>query len=129
MNLEQLDREALKEQAELLGVKFDSKTADKTLRNKIQAKLGEPVEEVELSHASVKKDESRITIILNESDIDKQPVVVGLNGRNFVMKRGKPVAVPAEVIEILNNAKKVVWNMDMNEHHSVMRYPYQVVAQ
>ena len=129
MNLEELSREELKEQAELLGVKFDSKMADKTLRSKIQAKLGEPVDEPELSHKSVESDETRVTIILNESDTDKQPVVVGVNGKNYVMKRGKPVAVPLAVIEVLNNAKKVVWNMAMDEHHSVMRYPYQMVAQ
>ena len=129
MNLEELSREELKEQAELLGVKFDSKMADKTLRGKIQAKLGEPVDEPELSHKSVENDETRVTIILNESDIDKQPVVVGVNGKNYVMQRGKPVAVPLAVIEVLNNAKKVVWNMAMDEHHSVMRYPYQMVAQ
>lgn len=129
MNLEALNREELKEQAELLGVKFDSKASDKALRNKISAKLGEPVDEPELSHSSVATSDEKITIVMAESERDKQPVVVAVNGRNYIMNRGKPVSVPPSVIEVLNHAVKTVWDEEMKQSHQVMRYPYQIVAQ
>lgn len=126
MNLDSLSREELKEQAELLGLDVSGKESTDTLKRRIASKLGEPVDEPELAHASVATDEERITIILNESEADKQPVVVGVNGRNYVMQRGKPVSVPKSVLEVLNHAYRTVWDGTMSEYNEVMRYPYRV---
>lgn len=126
MDINSLSRDELKEQAELLGVDVSGKESTDILRRKVQVKLGEPVEEPEISHPSVANDEERITIILNESESDKQPVVVGINGKNYVMKRGIPVDVPKSVLEVLNNARRLVWDGQMSQYNSVMRYPYRV---
>lgn len=128
MNIESMDLDELKEMAKTLDVGHASNIGADKLRTKIQEKLGEPMEEPELSHPSVENDEDRITIIVNKSETDKQPVQVFLNGKSFIMKRGMEVAVPKGVIEILNNAKKLVWDGDMKEYNEVNRYPYTVVV-
>lgn len=126
--IEELSREELIEQADLIGVSYAANIGIEKLRIKIQEALGEATEEPELAHATVAKDEDRITIIIGESETDKQPVVVAINGRNYIMHRGKEVAVPASVIEALNHAVKLTWNSTMEEYSKVMRYPYQIVA-
>lgn len=128
-NIEEMGIEELKEYAGMLGVSYAANIGREKLIIKIQEALGEPAaEEPELSHSSVAKDENRITIVVGESETDKQPVVVAVNGRNYVMQRGKEVSVPPSVIEVLNNAKKTVWNSEMTNYSRVLRYPYQVVA-
>ncbi|MCA9367296.1 hypothetical protein KC887_03490 [Candidatus Kaiserbacteria bacterium] len=129
-DLKKLSRTDLEEQAELLTIAFTANDTDATLRKKIATALGEISEEAPaLSHPSVAKDEKRVTIIVNKSETDKQPVVVGVNGKNYVMKRGEPVSVPLAVVEILNNATKLAWDSEMTEYAEVPRYPYQLVAQ
>lgn len=44
----------------------------------------------------------------------KQAVPVGVNGKVYLIKRGEDVEVPAEVIEVLKNAKRVVFDKDEN---------------
>lgn len=126
--LENLSREELIEQADLIGVTYANNIGDDKLRQKIQTALGVAVDEPELSHKSLEKTEDRITIVINESETDMQPVVVGLNGKNFVMKRGKEVSVPLGVVEILNHAVRLAWDSKMEQYSRVMCYPYQVVA-
>lgn len=129
MNLTELNREQLEEQADLLGIKVTANTKDATLIKKIELALGETdEEEVELSHPTVKEDSDRITIIVAESRDTKQPAVVGVNGRNYVMQRGKPVSVPKAVVDILNNAVQRVWDDKMASYTDVPRYPYQLVS-
>lgn len=119
----------LTEQAEALGIEVDSKMSAATLQKKINTALGEIDDvEPEFSHPTVSADEKRVTIICAESEIDKRPVVVGINGRNYVMQRGKPVSVPLSVIEVLNHATRKVWNDKMDDFSTVPRYPYQVVS-
>lgn len=128
-DLNDLSFDELKDQAELLGVKFDGRTSEELLKKRIQEKLGEPTEDlVDISLMKADETESRITIIINENERDKQPVPVGVNGKTYLIQRGKKVAVPPAVIEVLNHAEKEVWSSDMDESHKVLRYPYQVVA-
>jgi hypothetical protein len=124
-----MSKSELAEQAEALGIEFDSKMSAAALQKKINAALGEIDDvEPEVVNAKTFAKEERITIICAESEMDKRPVVVGVNGRNFVMQRGKPVSVPLSVIEVLNHATKTVWDDKMTEYSKVPRYPYQVVA-
>lgn len=127
-DLVEMSIEELKDYADLLGVTYAANIGEEKLRAKIQSALGEAVEEPEVSHSSVSSDEERITIIVGESETDKQPVQVAVNGRNYIMKRGKEVSVPKSVIEVLNHAVKQTWDSEMKGYSSVMRYPYQVVA-
>lgn len=46
-----------------------------------------------------------ITIHTTDSPDGSEPVFVGLNGYGYYIKRGEPVEVPEEVVEILQNAK------------------------
>lgn len=126
MDINSLTREQLIEQADLLGVKFSTKDSTETIKQKVQRQLGEPVEEPTLSHPSLANNEERITIILNESETDRQPVQVGVNGTTYVMERGKPVDVPKCVLEVLNNATRKVWDRTMEDYNTVHRYPYRV---
>lgn len=135
MNLEDLSRTDLEEQAKLLDVKFTAATSDETLRNRIAEKLGEPVQAPVDVRPKGKKDKDkeedhgqRISIILSESESDRRPVVVGVNGKNYVMKRGVPVSVPMAVIEVLNNACNEVFDSEMKVSQQVMRFPYRVVG-
>ena len=46
-----------------------------------------------------------ITIHSSDSDAGDEPVFVGLNGYGYYIKRGTPVDLPVEVVEVLKNAK------------------------
>lgn len=128
VSLESMERSELMEQAQLLGLSVESKISTPNLLKKIKMALGEPVEEPDVAHESVKslKQDERVTIIVAESETDKQPVVVGVNGRNYVMKRGEPVSVPLSVIEVLNNATKKVWDAKFETYKTVPFYPYRL---
>lgn len=127
MDINDLTREELKEQAELLGISFSEKERTEVLKQKIKVALGDVDDREEVfAHKATARDEERISIVLNESDTDKQPVQVGVNGRLFVIKRGVKVSVPMSVIEVLNNAQRLVWDGQMKEYNRVMRYPYRV---
>lgn len=125
LNIDAMNLDELKDVATTLEIKFAANIGEETLRNKIREVLGEAVEEPEISHASVKDDDERVTIIINESENDKQPVQVLVNGKSYVMKRGKPVSVPPCVIEVLKNATKVSWDSEMKEYTKVERYPFR----
>lgn len=56
----------------------------------------------------------RIMIPTQNEPGGKDPVVVGVNGRVARIMRGKPVDVPAEYVEVLNNANKLVYDKDEN---------------
>ena len=45
-----------------------------------------------------------VTIFMGEGESGREDVQVGVNGVVFNIKRGKPVEVPVEVVEVLNNA-------------------------
>lgn len=47
----------------------------------------------------------KLTIFEQEGDMGKQPVYVGHNGYGYLIKRGEPVIVPLEVVNVLNDAK------------------------
>lgn len=127
MNIESLSREDLEAQAELLGVKFRANASDETIRKAVKEALGEPVEDAPAASPRKIPENERITIIINKSETDKQPVTVIVNGHSYVMKRGEKVSVPVEVLEVLNHAQRDSWDSEMKESQSVMRFPYQVV--
>lgn len=127
-NIEEMSIDELKEYADMLNVSYAANIGKETLLAKVKTVLGEPEEEAEPAHPSVAKDDERVTIIIGTSESDKQPVPVSVNGRNYVMQRGKEVSVPPCVLEVLDHAVKQVWDSEMKEYSKVKRYPYQVVA-
>lgn len=124
--IESMSLEELKDLADTLGETYASNIGEETLRKKLQAKLGEPVEEPEQVIPSAVEGEERIAITIHKSPTDKQPVPVGVNGKTWLIKRGVKVEVPKSVIEILNNAVCLAWDSDMEEYSEVRRYPYTV---
>jgi hypothetical protein len=86
------------------------------------------------SHASTK---ARYGITLDsardKNEID--PVFLGCNGRAYLLKRGKYLEVPPEVIGILNHAVQTITVTTFNERtgvadgatsHNARRFPYRM---
>lgn len=115
----------LKEQAKVLGVTHAPNISEEKLRERLAETLGENVQ----APASVAKTSNKskfIKININESDTDKQPVFVGLNGRSYVIKRGEDVVVPRAVAEILETACTKKYDAKTMEHRMVPRFPFSV---
>ena len=62
----------------------------------------------------------------------KRDVPVGVNGKVYLIKRGEDVRVPVEVVEVLKNAKRVVYDRDENgapiNPTFVPTHPFSIVA-
>lgn len=57
-----------------------------------------------LTEAGLTGSRKTITVFMGEGDMGREDVQVGVNGVVFNIKRGKPVEVPVEVVEVLSNA-------------------------
>lgn len=155
INLDTATRSELVEYAvDTLGLTLDSKANKETIRNAINDVLGDgapTIQEAEGEPVTTKiiissseeetnstgdvppakgarlAEEERTTIIIAASDKDKLPVVVGVNGRNYVIQRGKEADVPTSVVEVLKNAKQTIFDAESLETHEALAYPFQVV--
>lgn len=125
INLYNLTLAELKEQARILGIDIKGSITSDVLRKKIQDLVsGEKVvEDVQLEAKSGWK-----TIVIAESDRDQQPVFVGVNGKNYRIRRGEPVLVPPEVVSVLKDANQVVINPKDGSKRTVPSYPFRVEA-
>lgn len=133
-NVDTAGREELEAAAADLGVKFQANTKDDTLRKNIKEKLGEApapddAKRTDQAAPGEAKKAKRFRIIVATHDQDKQPVQVGVNGRNYVIERGKEVTVPASVVEVLRNAVQHQYDPKTMEETRVMAYPFQVMGE
>ena len=127
VNLNNMTLTELREQCRILGI--SDKGGAKALREAISSALSGDAPEaapIEEEVADPRKKDW-ITILIAESDEDRQPVFVGHNGHAYRIKRGEPVEVPPPVVEILNNAKKTVL-MQGGKQKQVPSYPFQIVG-
>lgn len=139
LNIDTADRDTLEQMATDLEVKFQANTGDDTLRKRIKEQLGDvsPVEaqggsgqsNIEggapaIPQKAVKPKRFEITVATHEQD--KQPVQVGVNGRTYVIERGKKVIVPEPVVEVLNNAVRIEYDPRTMEPNPVYAYPFQL---
>ena len=89
------------------------------------------VEETKTILEETKSDRVRIIIAEQEGDENQGDVILGLNGKIFQIKRGFPVEIPRDLLEILNHAvtTKMTQNMETQEmsYRDVPRFPYQVL--
>lgn len=142
-----LSFDELKEQADVLGVKYAGNIGESTLREKLKVTLGEipateAAAEAPATPAAPATNEAaaaetapeataapkRVKIVIDENETDQQPVFVGLNGRSYVIKRGEEVSVPPGVVDILTNATMKKYNSKTMEARMVPRYPFRVVG-
>lgn len=133
-NVDTAGREELDAAAADLGVTYPANAKDDTLRKAIKAKLGEApapddAKATRDSAPGESKKARRFKIIVATHDQDKQPVQVGVNGRNYVIQRGKEVTVPESVVEVLRNAVQHQFDPKTMEETKVMAYPFQVMGE
>lgn len=59
---------------------------------------------------SLSGEKKIVTIHPHQGEGGSDDVFIGLNGYSYVIKRGKPVEVPAEVVQILENATQTIYD-------------------
>ncbi|MBH8578791.1 hypothetical protein [Bisbaumannia pacifica] len=146
-NIDSADRQTLEAMANDLGVQFKANIGDDSLRARIKQQLGQPADNeggaaagsagptpdnaasTDQAAPGESKRTKRFKIIVATHDQDKQPVQVGVNGRNYVIERGKEVAVPESVVEVLRNAVQAQYDPKTMEETKVMAYPFQVLGE
>lgn len=134
-DLNSMDRAQLEEMAENLGVKFNANIKDDTLRARIAETLGDtsqPATETDPAPAQLDTEtekQKRFEIIIQKDGQDKQPVPVGVNGRNHVIKRGEKVIVAESVVHALTNAVQHQYDPDNMEVMEVLSYPFTVLRE
>lgn len=72
-------------------------------------------------------EKMEVTIHAGEGELGRQAVFLSLNGYGFNVPRGKPVELPIEVVEILDNATMTKYEQGANGQmveHEVKRYSY-----
>ncbi|MCG7598404.1 hypothetical protein MHM84_01230 [Halomonas sp. McH1-25] len=133
-NIDTMSREELEATASDLGIKVTATMKDETLVAKIHEALGDaplaPAPTATEAHAPGEEPKAkRFKIIVATHDQDKQPVQVGVNGRTYVIERGKEVTVPESVVEVLRNAVQHVHDPKTMEENKVMAYPFQIMSE
>lgn len=124
VNLNNLTLKELKEQARVLGIDLKGASSTDLIRERIYSVIGEPAD------APAKKPKAKkgwLTIVIAESEKDKQPVFVGVDGHSYRIRRGENVAVPPQVVEALKQAIQRIPQKD-GTIREVPSYPFQIVA-
>ncbi len=128
LNIDALTTAELKEQAKVLNIPLTGNPKDETIRERIREALGVPSAETPPEEPVTEPKEKLVTIMIQENEHDKQPVFLGLNGRNIRIQRGKKVPVPAGYVDILQNATQKIRDPKTNEDREVLSYPFQVFS-
>ncbi|NCF34757.1 MAG: hypothetical protein GWP50_14455 [Proteobacteria bacterium] len=127
VNLYNLSLEELKEQARILGIVIKGNPSADTLRERIRrAVVVEPAADTKSEVEEPERRSGWPTIVISEDENDQQPVFVGVNGKNYWIRRGEPVAVPPEVVNALTDAKQVVWNGKDGVSKTIPSYPFRI---
>lgn len=79
------------------------KDIEVTPEEKTDETSAEAIKEVD---TTAKEETVRFKIPKGRSDIEKQDVFVGVNGKSYLIKRGMEVEMPKSVVEVLENAEK-----------------------
>ncbi len=143
LELDQLRREKAAQEAELDQLRWEKAQAEAGAKHaredadELSRRLDEEVARTERDivrqlHAQRKV---RILIPSGRDSRDRAPVIVGVNGREFLIERDKEVVVPEGVVNVLNLAKEKVpvSSFDQNGQQSVrfeeaQRIPFQVIG-
>jgi len=128
INLYNLSVDELKEQARILGIAIRGNPSADTLREKIRQAVNiEPAEgDKPVAEEDLDRKKDWVTIVVQEDENDPHPVFVGVNGKNYWIRRGEPVPVPPEVATVLETAKQA--GMDSKGKPTVKHtYPFSIV--
>lgn len=130
--LQGMSYEDLLEQAEVLGVDGANAMSEEDLRAALAEALTPAKPAARKTRKAAAKDSKdpfsdTVTVVVEESDTDRQPAYVGVNGRSYRIKRGVEVEVPRPVANVLLTARQRVRNVDGTDRE-VPTYPTRVVA-
>jgi len=127
-NLYNLSMDELQEQARILGIVVRGNVSIDTLRTKIKAavEIQPTAAEASRQDEDLGRKKDWVTIVIAEDEQDTQPAFVGVNGRSYRIRRGEPVAVPPEVVAVLNDAQQVVVNAKTGQSKKIPTYPFRV---
>ncbi len=127
-NLYNLSMGELQEQARILGIVVRGNVSIDTLRTKIKAavEIQPTAAEASRQDEDLGRKKDWVTIVIAEDEQDTQPAFVGVNGRSYRIRRGEPVAVPPEVVAVLNDAQQVVVNAKTGQSKKIPTYPFRV---
>lgn len=132
VNTDEMAREALESTASDLGIGFQGNTKDDTLRKKIDEALGNPARNKTTDTQPEPKGapkEKRFEIIVATHERDKQAAQVSVNGRMYLIERGKKVIVPESVVKVLETAVRDVYDPKTMEKSEIMSYPFQTLRE
>lgn len=133
LNLDTMTFDKLKEQADMLGIEYRGNIGEDTLRNRIREVLGELPEGQEPSESQLEpiapaRGGKMVTIRIEESETDSQPVPVGLNGEIIRIRRGEDVKIPERFLGPLRDAKQQVQDPKTGVWRTVQTYPFSVLG-
>lgn len=127
IDLNSLTVSQLKEQARILGIEIKGSPTASQLREKILAVLNDG-DVTDLEEPAIAQTNSDwVTIVVAEDEKDQQPAYVGVNAKSYRIRRGEPVSVPPEVVEVLRNAKQRIPQKD-GTYKNVPTYPFSIVG-
>lgn len=127
--LDQLRQEKAQAEADARRAKEDAEELSRRLDEEVARTERDIVRQL---HAQRKV---RILIPSGRNSHDRAPVIVGVNGREFLIERDKEVVVPEGVVNVLNLAKEKVplSSFDQSGQQSVrfdeaQRIPFQILG-
>jgi hypothetical protein len=128
INLYNLSLEELKEQARILGIVIRGNPSADTLREKIRQAVNiEPAADAKpVAEEDLDRKKDWVTVVIAEDENDQHPVFVGVNGKNYWIRRGEPVPVPPEVVTVLQDAIQMGLDSKGNVT-SRPTYPFSIV--
>lgn len=128
INLYNLSLDELKEQARILGIVIRGNPSADTLREKIRQAVNiEPAADAKpVAEEDLDRKKDWITVVIAEDENDQHPVFVGVNGKNYWIRRGEPVPVPPEVVTVLQDAIQMGLDSKGNVT-SRPTYPFSIV--
>lgn len=125
-NLNALNLEELKKQADILQIKYASNIGEEALRKKLAEALGIVGDDTDdQSGTDEQKTEKTVTVLIGKDPENKQPVPLGVNGRIIRVRRGEKVQIPAEFLDCLKNAVRMEWDAEAEEMIEVPAYNFQ----
>lgn len=122
IDLNTLSFDELKQQADVLDVKYSGNIGEEGLRKRIREALGEEVE----AKPKAPTGKKTVFVTIAKDKDNKQPVPLGLNGKIIRIRRGERVEIPEAFLAVLQNAVRQEKDPESGELIETPAYPYSV---